>query len=89
MVPETQDLIALGLEITGSDSILLSALRMTCAIDLDDQLARKTEEIRDIGTMGHLAAEFHGRKLFTQSTPETFFSLRGVTAENAGPIHGP
>jgi hypothetical protein len=86
IVPETQDAIALRLEIGGSSCILGDVLRLIVlrSIDLDDEAPFMTGEVSEEGTNCPLPAEVRVLDWqMTQMPPEFAFGVSHVATQSA------
>ncbi len=85
VVPVTQHTITEPLENTRARHVGILALGMVPAIELDDQLDSRAQEIRDIAIYWHLPAEPESTQLpQLQISPEMAFRIGCLVAEVSG-----
>jgi hypothetical protein len=85
IVPETKDPIALLFEIPCAPLVDGDAFGMLAAIDFDDETGGNANEIRHIGTNGHLSPELGASKLLGfDRQPELSLLRREVAAKLLG-----
>jgi len=80
VVPEPDDVKALGFQKSRSPCVIVLRHPMLTAIDFDDQLHGEAEKIGEKGTNGYLSPEFCTREIFPKHPPHPLFSFGGVLA---------
>jgi hypothetical protein len=76
MVPESQDTVALQMQIFGSDSIRMDLGGMLATINLHDQAVLNTTEVSNVAADGMLAAKFRAFDLTGSETcPQLAFRI--------------
>jgi hypothetical protein len=88
VVPEAENAKALRLEIAGADRVLLNAIGMLAAVDFDDELGGEAQEVGEVSTIRHLAAELGVRKSLAKSAPQALLGLSCIATELAGASEG-
>jgi hypothetical protein len=89
VVPEADDAIAAGFEPGGADVVSRFRSGVLAAVDLDDQLRLRTEEIDDLAADRLLAAEAPAMELLAaQTRPEAELGVGGGLPEAAGAVGG-
>jgi hypothetical protein len=88
-IPEAHDPVTTRVEVSGALRVLGNLSFMLTAIDLDDELYRVADEVREVRTDRLLAAEFVAAEAPpAEVPPEPIFSRRGIAAVRPGEISG-